>query len=555
MTDSELENILDQLRTLQSETEVVEFKEAKTGYDFSKIGRYFSAISNEANLKGVEFGWLIFGIKDRGKAIVGSSFRLNHSDLSSLKGEIAKKTTNRISFIEIHELILAQNRVIMFQIPAAPRGIPIAWEGHYFGRDGEELAPLNLEKIERIRSQLYVQDWSAVVCDDANISDLDPAAILLARENYKGKFLEKSQEVDSWDDITFLNKAKVTIKGKITRTAIILLGRPESEHFIGPAMAKIRWILKGAVSDSMIVSCPFLLAIDKIYLKIRNVKYNRIQGNTLFPEEMLRYEPYIIREALNNCIAHQDYTLSGFINVIETDEKLVFSNKGSFIPASVEKVVIDNAPEEHYRNPFLAGAMCNLKMVDTLGGGIYKMFQFQKMRFFPMPDYKLEPDRVEVSIIGKVLDMKFARAIAGNPDLSLFDIILLDKVQKKVLLTNEEVEHLKKRGMIEGRKPNYIISAKIVGGVSNSEMRAHYSRQRGLDDDYYKEAILKHIEQLGAASRKEIENLLNSKLPEVLDEKRKRNKITNLLSSLRMSGKIQRTGASSKARWLLIKKV
>ena len=228
----------------------------------------------------------------------------------------------------------------MFQIPAAPRGIPVAFEGHYYGRDGESLVPLNIEEIERIRAQAGMEDWSARVISDAALDDLDPKAIEVARTNYKSKFPNKAAEVDLWDDVTFLNKAKLTIKGKITRAAILLLGREESEHFINPAQAKIRWVLKdglGNDKDYRIEGCPLLLAVDKVYAKIRNLKYRYIKDGTLFPEEIDQYEPFVIREAINNCIAHQDYTKGGRINVIEMEDQLVFTNLGSFIPGSVEK--------------------------------------------------------------------------------------------------------------------------------------------------------------------------------------------------------------------------
>ena len=105
----------------------------------------------------------------------------------------------------------------------------------------------------------------------------------------KQDFLISLVDIDSWDDITFLNKAKVTIKSKITRTAIILLGKDESEHFVSPADIKIRWILKdskGIEKDYQIESCPFLLAVDKIYGKIRKLKYRYMREGTLFPDEV-----------------------------------------------------------------------------------------------------------------------------------------------------------------------------------------------------------------------------------------------------------------------------
>jgi ATP-dependent DNA helicase RecG len=82
------------------------------------------------------------------------------------------------------------------------------------------------------------------------------------------------------------------------------------------------------------------------------LKYRYLKSGSLTPEEVDQYEPYSIREAINNCIAHQDYTKSGRINVIETDDQLIFSNYGSFIPGSVEKVIREDAPEEFYRNVF-----------------------------------------------------------------------------------------------------------------------------------------------------------------------------------------------------------
>ncbi len=551
MTIDELERILQNLRNLTAETEVVEFKEAKNGYDFTKLGKYFSALSNEANLKGNPHAWLVFGIENKHHNIVNSIFRPRRKDLDSLKSEIANKTTNRITFIEIYELIFPEGRVVMFQIPAAPKGFPIAFEGHYYGRDNEELVPLNLEEIERIRAQATTEDWSAAIVPDATIDDLDEEAIAVARKNYKNKFPEKASEVDIWNDITFLNKSKITIKGKITRTAIILLGKEESEHFINPAEAKVRWLLKdakGQDKDYAIYSCPLLLAVDKVYAKIRNLKYRYIKEGTLFPDEINQYEPYSIREALNNCIAHQDYTKHGRINVIEMEDQLMFTNLGSFIPGSVEKVVTDDAPEEHYRNRFLATAMFNLKMVDTAGGGIRKIFNFQRERFFPMPDYDLSGEKVKVTISGKVLDIDYARLLARNKDLALEEIILLDKVQKKQPLKTIEENLLKSKKLIEGRKPNFFIGIKVA---QKTGQKASYTKNKAFDKQYYLDLIVKSIIQHKSLSRKDVDELLWNKLPDWMNDKQRKYKIGNLLSELRMKGKIENVGIHKEPKWII----
>lgn len=545
MNSEKLQSLLD----LTAENEVVEFKEAKNGYDFTKLGKYFSALSNEANLKRQSSAWLVFGVNDQRK-VVGSNYRPVRKDLDSLKGEIANKTTNRITFVEIHEIEHANGRVVMFQIPAAPKGIPIAFDGHYYGRDGEELSPLNLEEIERIRAQSGVEDWSAVVVPGATLDDLDAEALAVARRNFKSKFSDKAAEVDGWDDATFLNKAKLTIKGQITRTALLLLGKEEAEHFLHPADPKVRWLLKdhhGNDRDYAIFGMPLLLAVDKVYGKIRNLKYRYIREGTLFPEEIDQYEPYAIREALNNCIAHQDYTLAGRINVIEREESLTFTNLGSFVPGDVRRVVMEDAPEEHYRNRFLATAMFNLKMVDTAGGGIKKLFLFQRQRFFPMPDYDLSDNRVKVTLTGKVLDMDYARLLASNGELSLQEIIALDKVQKRLPLDGHEEKLLKAKGLIEGRKPNFFIAKRVA---QQTGQKAAYSKNKAFEKRYYLDLILKSIEEHGSLARSDIDELLWNKLPEWMDDAKKKNKVTNLLTELRQSGRIESKGKSG---WVLLK--
>ncbi len=536
--DQQLQQLLDS----SGENEVVEFKEAKMNYDFRKLGKYFSALSNEANLKGDKCAWLVFGVNNC-QRVVGTHFRENPKDLQSLKKEVADKTTERQTFVDIHIVSHADGRVLLFEIPAAPNGIPIAWDGHYYGREGESLAPLSIGEIERIRDQNRAHDWSAEICAGAAISDLSDKAIALARQEYANKNPGLKGEIENWGDERFLNKTKLTINGKVTRTAILLLGKPESSHGLNPATPTISWILKdrdGIERDYEHFSSPLLLSADLVFQKIRNLKYRYMSEGSLFPEEVDQYDPYIIREALNNAIAHQDYELGGKISVVEfEDGRLCFSNHGNFIPGSVERVIQTDAPESRYRNRFLTDAMVNLNMIDTIGSGIRKMFLIQKKRYFPLPEYQLDKERVQVTITGRVVDEKYARKLAQMPELSLDDIILLDRVQKCKTLTPDQAKYLKQQGLIEGRKPNYHISVKVA---RHSDEKAEYIRNRGFDDQHYKQLICEYIEKFGSAKRLNIDRLLFDKLPDVLDEKQKSNKIKNLLQALKSEGVIKPEG-------------
>ncbi len=542
----DITDTLEYLLSQGTETEVLEFKTASNNYDFRKLGKYFSALSNEANLRGKKEAWLVFGVKPDNRTVVGTNYRRDAADLQSLKHEISNKTTERITFIEIHEVVAANGkRVVMFQIPPAPSGIPVAWSGHYYGREGESTGALNPNEYERIRAQRIEDDWSIQICENATVEDLSEAAVLRARGLFAIKNPHLQSVIRDWDDITFLNKAKICVGGKISRTAVLLLGKPESEHFLSPGLAKISWILQdrdNIEKDYAHFSCPFLFSVDEAYAKIRNLKYRYIREETLFPDEVDSYDPYIIREALNNCIAHQDYSMGGKIIIVEReDSQLVFTNLGLFIPGSIEKVIQADAPESRYRNAFLANAMVNLNMIDTIGSGIKRMFQIQKNKFFPLPEYDLGNNQVKVTVTGKVLDLNYARKLAQMPKLSLEEIMLLDKVQKGNLLDDTEIKHLRKKRLVEGRKPNFHISMNVA---SKTEQRAEYLRLKGMNDDYLRKMIIDYLKKFGEGRRADFETLLMDKISDALDETQKKNKIKNLLQSMRNVNKINCIGKS-----------
>lgn len=551
MIEIELKRLLDSFRRLDSESECLEFKEAKTSYDFNKLGKYFSALSNESNLKGKDNAWLIFGIKDNPvpRIIVGSSYRANRAYLDSLKLEVANKTTNRITFTEIYELEYPEGRVVMFEIPSASRGIPTAWDGHYYGRDGESIGPLNIVELESIRRQTTIVDWSAQVVNSATITDLEPSAIQKARKEYVKKNPRRIAEINDWDDITFLNKAKVNIQGKITNTALLLLGKEESVHFLNPVVAKISWILKDKNNielDYEHFGPPFILNTTGLFNKIRNLTYRYLDDSSLFPTEIKTYEPYVIREALHNCIAHQDYNLQGKITIVEKPDELIFTNLGSFLPGNIKTVIEQNAPQEYYRNTFLADAMVNLNMIDTIGSGIKRMFQEQRNRFFPMPDYNLcDPNKVEVRILGRIWDENYTKLLMSKTDLDLSTVVLLDRVQKSYPLEDDEINLLRKYGLIEGRKPNFYIAA---GLAKITNKKTGYIKNKAFDNEYYRDMIVKYIAKFNSASRKDIEDLIVDKLPEILSDKQKKDRVKNLLQYLKAKNKISFTAEN---KWII----
>ncbi|HPZ07046.1 MAG TPA: putative DNA binding domain-containing protein [Candidatus Eremiobacteraeota bacterium] len=553
MIDIKIEELLDKFRSLPSETEWLEFKEAKNNFDFDDIGKYFSALSNEANLKEKQYGWLIFGVEDKKKKIVGTRYRPDRASLESLKFEIARRTTNNITFTEIHELHFPEGRVIMFQIPASPGGIPTAWEGHYYGRDGESLGALNLQEIEQIRNQVNYYDWSAQICKGASIKDLDEDAVNKAREKYKIRNKNKSFVfgIDRWDTLTFLDKARITINGEITNSAIILLGKPEATHYLSPSVAMITWKLDGEEKGYEHFEPPFFLTVNNIYQKIRNIKYKILPENMLVPVEVDKYDQWVILEALNNCIAHQNYSLRSRVVVLEKPKELIFINAGNFYEGTVEDYILREKTPNKYRNPFLVQAMVNLDMIDRIGQGIKNMFLEQKNKYFPLPEYDFsELDSVKLKVYGHIIDENYSRLLIERTDLDLGTVILLDKVQKGQEISKEAFHLLKKNRLVEGRYPKPYLTARIA---ATSGEKAEYIKYSAFNKQYYQDIIKKFLVKFKQAGRDDIDKLLMDKLPAHLNGSQKKYKINNLLNEMaNKRGVIKNKGSRARPVWVSV---
>ncbi len=500
------------------ESEVVEFKKAENNFDYDDLGKYFSALSNEANLRGLDFAWLIFGYDERKHEIVGTSYKNGEGAINNLKHDFSQHTTDGQTFREIVPIEVEGKRILMFKIPASPRNIVMKWKGIAYGRDGESLKPLNQSKSDEIRRQTPAPDWSAEIVPDATIDDLDEVAIAKARKMFKKVHSRiPVEEVNRWSTEEFLSKCELMVNGKLTRAAIILLGKMFSDSKLRPAVAEVTWTLrdeKQDVVDYEHFSVPFILTVDEILAKIHNLTLREMPGGTLFPDTMKQYDDYTIREALHNCIAHQDYTLRQRINFVENPGFLYYANGGSFIPGTLENALATNGPQRFFRNACLCKAMVHFNMIDTVSRGIKKMFTEQMERRFPMPDYEIDNEKREVAvrIYGNAINERYTKLLKDNDNLTLHDCISLDAIQKGHRIDDEIAQDLLKRGLIEGEAPNYTIS---LGVAKASRQLPQYTKVRGLERDKIKHMILQYIQNAGAdgAKRDAILEYLQGTLP------------------------------------------
>jgi len=535
------------------ENEVAEFKRAGDGFSTDDIGKYFSALANEANLRDHDRAWLVFGVDNKTRKVVGTDYRPEPARLQSLKMQMAEATEPSVTLRNIHELAHPDGRVLLLEIPAAPLGLPVAWKGHYYARAGESLTSLGLDKLDEIRRQTSNADWSAQPVPGATLAHLDTEALALARESFARKYANRfsADEIGRWSDGVFLDRARLTRDGQFVRSTLLLLGKAEAAHLLSPHPAQITWKLEGQERAYEHFGLPFLLTSSALYRKVRNIQVRILPNDQLVAVEVSKYDRKIVLEALHNCIAHQDYGRNGRIVVTEFPDRLLLENEGSFFEGRPEDYIAGAKTPRRYRNPFLAQAMAELNMIDTMGYGIHEMHVGQARRYFPMPDYDLgEPQAVKMTIHGRVVDLAYSRLLIQQTDLALEDILALDRVQKKLPLADGVLKHLRLAGLIEGRKPNVHVSATVAEATAS---KAEYIRTRGLDDSHYMQMILGLLKKFGSASRQEIDQLLMDKLSEALTEAQKANKISYLLTKMRRGGQIVNTGSDKVPQWEISK--
>lgn len=554
MDKAQVVELVDRLRAEPGEADWFEFKESSV-IPPEALGEYLSALSNAAALARKRFGYLVLGVHDTTHQVKGTRF--------DPQNEKVKKNQNLLFWttrglaprvhLEVYEAAHPDGHVVVFEVgPATDE--PVTFYGTAYIRVGSSKTALSEHPAKQRALWRLQTDWSAQACSTARLDDLDPAAIVKARSEFLQKHRRQEAEVATWDDATFLNKARLTIRGAVTHAALLLLGRSESASLLAPAVAKASWILKDERNQELDYEHfgpPFILSADKVLARVRNLTLRVLPDGTLFPQEIGQYEPWVIREAMHNAIAHQDYELSGRITLVEFPDRLIITNVGSFLPGSVDRVIEQDAPQEIYRNPFLAEAMVNLNMIDTQGGGIKRMYRTQIARFFPLPDYDLTNDeRVSVTIPGSILDEHYTRLLMENTDLALWQVVALDRVQKRRPITKEVHRRLREAKLIEGRYPQAII-ASAVARLTGQQVR--HIRERGFDHQYYRDLILALLGEHGPADRAAVDALVIPKLPDSLTTQQKKTRVHNLLTSLARAGQIRNLGTRGQPRWSLVR--
>ena len=514
-----------------------EFKNLKNSFCGDEKDDVISYVSAIANMEG---GHLVIGVHDKTLEIVGTDTYNYDRQKAILR--LAERCVNlSTEGLDIDEFITddTNRKVWVIHIPKHLPKRPVFAHNKAWQRIEDSLVEMTTERMSAILDEpiFSEKDWSAQIVSDATIDDLDEVAIAKARMMFKKVHSRIPEaEVNAWSVETFLSKCGIMKNGGITRAAIILLGKYESAFKLRPAVAQVTWTRrdeKQDVVDYEHFTVPFILTVDEILSKIENLTMREMPGGTLFPDTMKQYDDYTIREALHNCIAHQDYTMQQRINFVENPTYLYYSNAGAFIPGTLENALTNEEPQAYFRNECLCRAMVDFNMIDTVSRGIKKMFNEQWRRHFPMPDYEIDAKnrKVSVRIYGNEINKRYTNLLKTNNSLTLWDCISLDAVQKGRTIHEDVAQDLLNRGLIEGEAPNYTIS---LGIAKATRQLQGYTRQKGLDKEKIKQMILQYLKNAGTdgAKRDSIYEYVKDVMPQVKTHEQQLRLLGDILSAL-----------------------
>ncbi len=365
-----------------TESEHLEFKEAKQQFDTTKLLRYCAALANEGG------GHLVLGITDRPpRRVVGSQAFVSTAHLNDIKARIVDKLRIRVDAVELAH---PDGRVLVFEIPARPQGQPLDYEGSYLMRAGDDLVAMTPDQLRRIFAEGQ-PDWFSQAAKRG--AGADEVVALLDTQTYfdlmrlpypttRDGVLERLsgeglivQETGGW---------------AITQLAAILLAK--GLDAFSPALARKAprvVIYEGADKTSTREDKPgsrgYAVGFESLVDFVHSAAPQNRQIEQTVREEVKMFPRQALRELIANALVHQDFLASGASVMIEMyADRIEISNPGT-PPIQVERFI----DEYRSRNERLADLMRRLGLCEEKGSGVDKVVKAAEVFQLPAPDFRV----------------------------------------------------------------------------------------------------------------------------------------------------------------------
>lgn len=479
---------------LAPEDEHLEFKEAKHNFHFEKLVKYCAAIANE------DGGTIVLGVTDRPpRKVVGSQAFL---DMQRTKAGLIERLRMRVDAEEFQH---PDGRILVFQVPAHPIGMPIAIDGAYWMRGGEDLVPMTPDRLKRIFDESG-PDYSAEICSGAALEDLDPVAI----EHFRQRWLRKSgnQSLATMPIRQLLSDSELIDDTGITYAALILLGTHKA---LGRYLAQSEVIFEyrsteaaGPANQRIEYRQGFLAWYDKLWetINLRNDLQHFQDG--LFMLDIPTFSEAATRETILNAVGHRDYRNQGSVFIRQFPRRLEIVSPGGFPPGiSVENIIDRQSP----RNRRLVDSFARCGLVERAGQGFNRIYEEIIRQGKPLPDFAhTDAYQVSLTLHGELQDplfLQFLEKIGREREaiFSTHDLLVLDLVRRELPVPSElrsALQTLTDEGIIEsvgrGRGIRYFLSRRYYQFAGK---RGVFTRKQGLDRETNRQLLLKHIRESG----------------------------------------------------------
>lgn len=474
------------------EDEHLEFKEAKNRFDFEELVKYCVALANEGG------GKMILGVTDRRpRRVVGSNA---FDPVGRTTAGINARLRLRI---DADEVAHPHGRVLVFHVPPRPVGMPIQYKGAYWMRSDEALVPMTPDLLKRIFAETG-PDYSAEVCPNASVDDLDPGAIAEFRKRWTVQ--SKNETLAKVSIEQLLEDAELVEGKRVTYAALVLLGKRAA---LGRHLAQAEVVFEyrssetaGPANQRIEFREGFLLYYDRLWetVNLRNDVQHFQDG--LFMKDIPTFSEGAVREAILNAVSHRDYRLNGSVFIRQYQRRIEIVSPGGF-PAGItpQNIIQRQSP----RNRRIAEAFEKCDFVERSGQGANRMFEESIRQSKPLPDFTgTDPYQVALSLRGEVQDPQFLRFLekVGQERLRTFrteDLLVLDLVHRGQPVPESLKQYLNalvELGLIEtvgrGKQLRCMLSRKFYAFLGQPGV---YTRKRGLDHDTNKALLLKHIRE------------------------------------------------------------
>jgi ATP-dependent DNA helicase RecG len=506
---------------------------------FETLVKYCVALANEGG------GKMILGVTDKlPRTVVGSQA---FSHLERTKAGLIERLRLRV---DVEEIRHPDGRVLVFQVPSRPIGMPIQYEGAYWMRGGQDLVPMTPDVLQRIFAEAG-PDFSAEICTRARLDDLDPAAVEVLRRLWRRK--SPDQDIATRPMERLLADAELVVDGRMTYAALILLGKREA---LGRHLAQAEVVFEyrsneapGPAADRHEFRQGFLLVLDEMWrlINLRNDLQHFQQGFFLW--DVPTFSERVVREAVLNAVSHRDYRHSGSVFVRQYPRRIEIVSPGGLPPGITPENILR---QQNPRNRRIAEVLGKCGLVERAGQGFDLIFRECIRQSKPLPDFShTDAYFVWLTLHGEIQDPEFLRFLEeiGQERMATFstdDFLVVDLVHRAQPVPDSlksRVEHLLEQGIIErlgrGRGVRLLLSQRFYRRLGKAGV---YTRKRGLDRETNKALLVRHLRESGDTG------CPISELQQVLPAQ-SRDQLKRLLSELRREGRVRLAGERRGARW------